>query len=249
MTTPRFYLPQPLEQDSCITLPQDVAHRVRSVLRLRCHDDLIVFNGDGGEFMARIASIDKKSVLVDVLTWQQGIAKSPLTILLAQCIARGEKMDYIVQKAVELGVTFITPVISEFCNVRLDNERLQQRLQHWQKVAIHASEQCGRCDVPPILPATKLMSWLSTPILDYSRIVLSPVDGGANCGVSFHPEQGVPQRIALLVGSEGGLSSAEIEMAQTQGFSPCRLGPRILRTETAALVAISILQAYCGDLQ
>lgn len=239
---PRIYLAQPLTTNSSITLPQDIAHRLQHVLRLGCDDELVVFNGEGGEFQAKIATINKKQINVDILEWQAGIAESPLIIHLGQGIARGEKMDFIIQKAVELGANFITPLFTEFCNVKLEGERLQQRLQHWQKVAVHACEQSGRCHVPRILPAQAFSQWMDT-ITDYLRIILSPEAESGLYKISVTHTQ----KIALLVGSEGGISSNETAAAIAQGFYACRLGPRILRTETAALVALSILQAKFGD--
>ena len=253
MAIPRVYLSPPLKANTKIIIPQDIAHRLQNVLRLRSGDELIVFNGQeerGGEFAARIEAIDKKQMLVNVLEWQTGIAESSLVIHLGQGIARGEKMDIIVQKAVELGVNFITPLVTEFCNVRLEGERLQQRLQHWQKVAVHASEQCGRCFVPQILPVQTLSQWMKTNneviSSDYLRITLSPAAETSFDNLPFNINE--KKKIALLVGPEGGISPQEMTDTLAHGFYACKIGPRILRTETAALVALSILQDRFGDL-
>jgi 16S rRNA (uracil1498-N3)-methyltransferase len=166
-----------------------------------------------------------------------------LNLWLAQGISRGEKMDYTIQKAVELGVTKIIPLITERCNVRLDEERSQKRLQHWEKIIISATEQCGRNQIPEILPPQSLTHWLKNRVADYF-FVLSPT------ATQKLSEMSIPKtaRIALLIGPEGGLSDQEIDYLTQQQFIPISLGPRILRTETAAIAAITAFQCYFGDL-
>lgn len=196
----------------------------------------------GGEYIAKLIAIDKKTARIHIEKFQAGILESPLKIHLGQSIARGEKMDFIVQKAVELGVSEITPLFSEFCNVRLEQERSTKRISHWQEIAIHAAEQCGRCIVPKINITQNLKSWAEQVTAEL-KLVLSPI-----ANQSLQTIKTTTHSTAILIGPEGGLSEKEISFAVQCNFISVKLGPRVLRTETAALVAASILQAKIGDM-
>ena len=222
---------------------EKASHHLSRVLRATVGEVLTVFNGEGGEYEAVITQITKKNVQVDIKQFSARDVESPLQIHLAQGIARGEKMDFIVQKAVELGVTHIIPLITERCNVRLDSEREEKRLQHWQSVVISACEQSGRNRVPQISAPQTLSSWLTQVQSDY-RFVLTPhvqTKLIKEKSRSSHPS------MMLLIGPEGGLSEQEIALAMKHQFIPLSLGPRILRTETAGIAAISVLQYAFGD--
>lgn len=244
MPGPRIYQPLPLQPDQTLQLTEQASHHLARVLRAQVGDALIIFNGQGGEYEASITEITKKSVHVKLLHFQARESESPVHIHLAQGMARGEKMDVIVQKAVELGVTHITPLITERCNVRLDKDREEKRLAHLEAVMISACEQSGRNRIPLLDAPISYPLWLSTVKADLA-FVLSP-----------HVDHKLPQlelsdhaSIILLIGPEGGLSDQEVELAIQQGFLPLNLGPRILRTETASLAAISTLQWQYGDFR
>jgi 16S rRNA (uracil1498-N3)-methyltransferase len=229
MTT-RIYQAIPLTISSTIQLDAEASHHLARVLRASVSDPVIVFNGQGDEYAGTIIRIDKKYVTVELTKQFVRSAESTLEIWLAQGISRGEKMDFTIQKAVELGVSKIIPLFTERCNVKLDQERSEKRLKHWQSVVISACEQSGRNQVPEVLPPNILDAWLKTIQADYC-FVLSPV--------AEHKlkKQTIPPgaRVILLIGPEGGLSEREIQSATEQGFLPLNLGPRVLRTETAAL--------------
>jgi len=262
MTIPRIYLPQCIVVNTTITLDRDTSHHLLNVLRLRCGDELILFNGCGqgqeqrGEFRAQLIRIEKKLAVIAVGGSDAhtcGIPESPLALHLAQGVIGGTKMDYVVQKAVELGVKSITPLFMEFGNVKLNAERLQQRVDHWQKIALHASEQCGRCYVPKVLMAQQLHEWLATMPVATSvvesklKVTLHPHSSSSLVALS-EVSAGNEKDVVLLVGVEGGLSPTEIVLVRQYGFIGCHLGPRILRADTAAVVALSILQAQYGDI-
>lgn len=239
MTT-RIYQAIPLRLNQTITLDEKASHHLARVLRVNVEDNIIVFNGEGGEYEAVIKKIDKKTVHVDIVNFHPQDRESPLDIYLAQGIARGEKMDFIVQKAVELGVKKIIPLITERCNVRLDQEREEKRLLHWRAVAISACEQSGRNRIPDVSAPMALVDWLPQAKAD-KCFILAP---HAETKLS---ETNKPASIALLIGSEGGLSEKEIDLACQHHFIPLNLGPRILRTETAPVAALAILQMKFGD--
>jgi 16S rRNA (uracil1498-N3)-methyltransferase len=239
----RVYQPVPLHIQATIRLEQKAGHHLVHVLRARTGDKLTLFNGAGGEYESVIVNIDKKGVDVNITSFMPREVEPPCHIYLAQGLARGEKMDFIVQKAVELGVQKIIPLLTEHCNVRLDNERKEKRLQHWQGIAVNACEQCGRNRLPGITSPISFETWLPT------------VKAGLCFVLSPHVQNKLPTdtlpscaSIVLLIGPEGGLSDNEIKAAIQHGFLPLNLGPRVLRTETASLAAITILQYRHGDL-
>lgn len=225
-----------------LRLDEQASHHLARVLRANVGDEVVLFNGQGGEFEAVIKQIDKKGVDVEVRCFNAREVESPITICLAQGIARGEKMDLIVQKAVELGVAQVVPLLTERCNVRLDTARETKRVQHWRAVAVSACEQSGRNRIPEITGTQDLTEWLKQVQADY-RFVLSP-----HIAAKL-PELNVANQtsIALLIGPEGGLSEEEIQLALTHGFLALNLGPRVLRTETASIAALSVLQYCYGD--
>ncbi len=237
----RIYQPQPLIVSAEIQLDEKASHHLARVLRAKVGEEISVFNGkEQGEYPAKITAIDKKFVSVKLETFIPTQKESPLSIELAQGIARGEKMDFIIQKAVELGVAKITPIITERCNVRLDKEREEKRLTHWESVIISACEQCGRNTLPILMPAITLTDWIAKAQADL-KIILSPHTKKTSLPLSnIHS-------IALLIGPEGGLSRNEETAAEQQGFQALQLGPRILRTETASLAAITAMQCQFGD--
>ena len=241
MTTPRFYCPEILAQSGTAELPEQAAHHAARVLRLQVGDRVSVFTGRGGEGEARITDIGKRNVTVEIVDWHAVERESPLQVLLAQAISAGEKMDFTLQKAVELGIGNIQPLASERSVVRLSGERAEKRVAHWQGVVVAACEQSGRNHVPEVAPIRPLLDWLGQQD-EGLRLMLSPV---AEVGLRDLPKP--TGNITLLVGPEGGLSPAEAEAAQRYGFTPVRLGARVLRTETAALAALAAMQTLWGD--
>lgn len=244
MSLSRIYQATSLVINQSFRLDDKASHHLARVLRAKVGDELVVFNGEGGEFRAHITHIDKKGVDVNLSHFDMREVESPVKILLAQGIARGEKMDFIVQKAVELGASGIIPLVTERCNVRLDQEREEKRLQHWQSVVISACEQSGRNRIPTVSAPQSLKTWLPSVQAD-QRFVLSP-----------HVENRLPTpslaagaTIVLLIGPEGGLSDQEVELSLKHQFVPILLGPRVMRTETASLAALTILQSIYGDMR
>ena len=242
MTITRIFQSVTLTPETTLRLDEKSSHHVARVLRAATGDLLTLFNGEGGEYSAVIKQIEKKHVTVQINQFIPRDTESSLNIHLAQGIARGEKMDFIVQKAVELGVKKITPLISERCNVRLDNEREEKRIQHWRSIAISACEQSGRNRIPEIQSPVTLSDWLLEAKADLC-FVLSP-----------HVQEKLPSShlskdasVLLLIGPEGGLSDAEVTAAMQKHFLPLNLGPRVLRTETATIAAITVLQYQFGD--
>lgn len=225
-----------------LELSHEAGQHVGVVLRMREGDTITLFCGDNREFEAKLVSVHKNRVSVALLASHVVNCESPRAIHLAQAISKGDRMETVVQKAVELGVASITPVITSRCVVKLDNERMQKKCGQWQSVAIAACEQSGRNVVPIIHPVLSLAEYLKTS-LPAMKFVLYP-----NAGKSWRDYEFVSTDMGLLIGPEGGLSSEEISLLFKHHFVPLGLGPRVLRTETAALVALSVLQAVCGDL-
>jgi 16S rRNA (uracil1498-N3)-methyltransferase len=239
----RIYQAVALSKQAIIRLDEKASHHLARVLRASVGDQVVLFNGQGGEYLATITHIDKKGVDVQINEFVAKETKSPINICLAQGIARGEKMDFIVQKAVELGVTSIVPLVTERCNVRLTGEREEKRLQHWQSIVVSACEQSGRNDVPEVSAPTPVAEWMQTVKADVC-FVLSPHVA------EKLPVQALPGNasVVLMIGPEGGLSEREVELAIKHGFLPLNLGPRVLRTETATVAAMAVLQCCYGDL-
>ena len=238
MRLSRFFIDAPLSLGQH-ELPEAQAHYIGRVLRHAVGDAVQLFDGSGHEYLGELIEVGKKNVRVELREAIDGLSESPLRIHLGQGLSRGERMDWAIQKATELGVNAITPIFSERCEVRLKDERADKRLLHWRQVAISACEQCGRSTVPVIHPPLLLADWLKQAEADL-KLVLHPV---AEPLVS-HAK---PLSLAFLIGPEGGLTDGEVQSAQNAGFHAARLGPRVLRTETAPVVALSVAQQLWGD--
>jgi 16S rRNA (uracil1498-N3)-methyltransferase len=244
----RCFVDLPLRSGSSLTLPSAPSAHVARVLRLRAGAMLTLFDGHGGEFEAEIESVSKDGVSVQVGAHTALEREAPIAVTLLQCLARGERMDWIVQKATELGVTQIVPVHSEHSLVRLDPATAARRRAHWQAVAIGACEQSGRNRVPSILPIHAFGEACTAPSAAVRRLLLAPeAELSLAAAASQASVAGTDPAFALLVGPEGGLSAPESALALAAGWSACRLGPRVLRTETAPLAALACLQALVGD--
>lgn len=247
MNPPRFFCRMPLSKGLRADLPEGVARHVSKVLRLRENDLVTLFDGSGGEYVARIVASGRSAVSVEVLEWHALERESPLVITLVQALQAGEKMDLTVQKAVELGVSSIVPVVSRRGVVRLEGERAVRRVEHWRAVAASACEQCGRNRVPGVAALTGLERWLaqaSQP--NVRRLMLAP---GAPDTLATLTAPLAGERIELLIGAEGGLAPEEMQAAGQAGFLTVRLGPRVLRTETAGLAALAAMQCLWGDFR
>lgn len=238
MRLSRFFIDAPLSLGQH-ELPETQAHYIGRVLRHAVGDKVQLFDGSGLEYVGELTDVGKKNVRVELREQHSGQPVSPLHIHLGQGLSRGERMDWAIQKATELGANEISLIVSERCEVRLKDERADKRLAHWRQVAISACEQCGRSVVPIIHPPINLNQWLSQTTAEL-RLVLHPV---AEPWTS-HPR---PESLAFLIGPEGGLSDNEVSLAKTHGFHAARLGPRVLRTETAPVVALSVAQQLWGD--
>ena len=242
MRIPRIFTGQQLQANARIELESGPSQHISRALRMRVGDELILFNGNGGAYPAQIAALDKKSVVVTTADILEQELESPLAIHLGIAISRGDRMDWVVQKATELGAYSVTPLFTERTEVKLAGERADKKIRHWQQVATSACEQCGRNRLPVINSLQPLHSWLMATEAE-RKFVLHHRSDTATTSSSK------PTSVALLVGPEGGLSKEEINAAEQAGYQPLRLGPRVLRTETAPLAAIAILQARWGDMQ
>lgn len=241
MRIPRFFEAQPLAHDSEITLSDSVTQHVSRSLRMRPEEQIILFNGDGLEHKAMLTEITKRNVIARIIESSEPNSESPLTISIGQTLSRGERMDYAVQKSTEMGVNTITPLFSERCEVKLPKERQEKRVNHWQQIAISACEQSGRTVPPKVTFPADLKTWLGAQEAELKFVL------------HHHSEQpltelAAPKSIALLIGPEGGLSQNEVELAVQHGFKPLTLGPRVMRTETAPVAALSLLNYLWGDL-
>ena len=243
MRIPRIYLPHPLRPGHDVQLPTQAGEHIARVLRLEAGHPLRLFNGDGHEYVAELALVAKRSVSARVLSSTTMDRESPLRITLGQGIARGDKMDWILQKATELGVARIVPLVSERTEVKLGAERAERRLAHWRAVIASACEQCGRNRLPELLEPVRLANWAAA-VADEGGLRLA-LDPRGDVAVRDLP---VVRAATLAVGPEGGLSEQDLATLQHAGFRGLRLGPRILRTETAGLAALASLQAIHGDL-
>jgi len=245
MRTIRIHVELPLAIGSELNLPAQAAEHVARVLRMAPGAPLTVFNGDGHDYDAVILAVGKREVSLRVEQCREIGNESPLRLTLAQGVARGEKMDLIVQKATELGVARIVPLLTERSEVKLDAARAEKRLAHWRAVAASACEQSGRAHVPAVEPAQPLQAWLDGLAgHDALRLALLPEATRQAGGLAFGTDGGL-----LVVGPEGGLGERDVAALEAAGFAGLRLGPRILRTETAGLTALAALQALHGDLR
>ena len=238
MRLSRFFIDAPLSLGQH-ELPEAQAHYIGRVLRHAAGDAVQLFDGSGQEYLGALIEVGKKAVRVELREQLAGQAESPLRIHLGQGLSRGERMDWAIQKATELGAAVITPIVSERCEVRLKDERADKRLAHWRQVAISACEQCGRSVLPVIHAPITLAEW-QAHVQAELKLVLHPVAAP----LESHTR---PHSLAFLIGPEGGLSETEVEQAKAAGFHAARLGPRVLRTETAPVVALAVAQQLWGD--
>ena len=243
MANLRFYTNNPLTLGVTIQLSESAAAHATRALRLNVGDNAIVFNGDGFNYDCELTSINKNTVFAIITAATQVNNESPLRITLLQAISSGDRMDFTIQKAVELGVTRIQPISSQRSVVKLSAERAEKRTDHWQNIAISACEQSGRAVVPKVDAPISLQHWLAAnPQHSTTRILLNPV-GAMRLAEMAKPND----ETQLLIGAEGGLAQHEIDLACSHGFQSIVLGPRILRTETAALTTIAAMQTLWGD--
>lgn len=239
MRVSRFHLDADLCEGEHL-LEGDLAHYVGRVLRLSPGAAIQVFNGSGQEWPGQIIEVGKREVRVTLGPSVAGLAEPALTVHLGQALSRGERMDWAIQKAVELGVSEITPLFTERCEVKLQGERADKRQGHWQQIAVSACEQCGRSVIPIIHPPQQLDAWLESLQCELKLVLHHRTEQD----LSSRPR---PASIGLLIGPEGGLSPEEISRAVAAEFVAARFGPRVLRTETAPVVALSVVQQLWGD--
>ena len=243
MNLPRFYCREALSPGAHVELPEPVARHAVRVLRMPPGAPMVLFDGRGGQYLAHIERIERDRVYAELAGWQDVECESPLSVTLVQALQAGDKMDFTIQKAVELGVRDIVPVESRRSVLRLAGERAAKRVAHWQGVVASACEQCGRNQVPLVAPVEKLENWLARPANGVLRLMLDP-EAEASFA-SMRPEGPVQ----LLIGAEGGLDPQEMIAAKQAGFRAVRMGPRVLRTETAGLAALAVMQAMWGDFR
>ena len=243
MRIPRIYVPHPLQPGRDIELPTQAGEHIARVLRLEHGHPIVLFNGDGREFDATLSSLAKRAVTATVTAVRDVDRESPLALTLAQGIARGEKMDWILQKATELGVARIAPIVTERTEVKLDEERAERRMLHWNSVIAGACEQCGRARLPQLEPPLRLDRWLAG-LEETTALRLALLPGG---DVAPQALPTLTDGAVLCVGPEGGFSDNDVALLRLAGFTGLRLGPRILRTETAGIAALAALQALQGD--
>ena len=242
MRVTRLHVESPLGVGNRVTLPEAVAGHLLRVLRAQVGDACVLFNGDGNDYDARIIASGKRDAEVEITAARAAGNESPLRIVLLQALARGEKMDWILQKATELGVAAIVPVASERSEIRLDGERAAKRVAHWRSVVVSACEQSGRATIPGVAIPGSLAQAMAALPAGVRRLLLDPQ---ATQGMSA---PGIPAAgIVLAIGPEGGWSTRDRDTLRANGFDGLRLGPRVLRTETAGIAAIAALQARHGD--
>ncbi|WP_426341689.1 16S rRNA (uracil(1498)-N(3))-methyltransferase [Pseudoduganella sp. S-14] len=240
---PRFHVPQPLAAGQQLELPADVAHHV-NVVRMEPGDTLTLFNGNGGEYTAVLTDVQKKKAWAEIKVFDPREAELPFAVTLAQALPEGSKMDWIIEKAVELGVAGIQPLAARRCVVRLSAERAEKKLEHWNGIVVSASEQCGRNRLASVAAPQEFREWISQQDL-HKRVILTP---RATKSLADWARHQPAQALSIMVGPEGGFSDEEEAEALRHGVLPLSIGPRVLRTETAALAAVSILSAAWGGI-
>lgn len=243
MRVPRFYVPQPCVVGQEFTLPDTTFRHAVQVLRLGVGEPLILFNGEGGEYAAQMGNISKRSASVLIDSFSALDTESPVHLTLVQAIIKLDKMDFALQKAVELGANTIQPLITQRSVVRIGKEQVDKKLQHWEGIVVAACEQSGRTRMPSVQAPLTLERWLETPCTG-TRMILAPGDFPR---INALPSD-LPTPIALLIGPEGGFTDEEVETCVQAGVMPVSLGPRILRAETASIAALALLQHRFGDL-
>lgn len=242
MRVARLYVAMPLETGNTLTLNADSSHYLRTVLRLKTAQTVILFNNTGGEYLSTLLEVSRKTVKVSIDKTINRSVESPLVVSIGMGISRSDRMDMAVQKSVELGVNSITPLMTQRCNVVIKKDKAEQKLKHWQKIAQHAAEQCGRTVVPQINAIISFSSWINQPFDKALKIFLDP-----HADTSLTQLQSEQGKVILLTGAEGGFCEQEKQMAISHQFTPIRLGQRILRTETASLAALAAVQLLWGD--
>ena len=240
---PRFHIPQPLAIGQLVTLPDTVAHHIQ-VLRLAQGELITLFNGEGGEYSATLTLIERRSATVEIKAHHPRDVELPFAITLAQALPEGSKMDWIIEKAIELGVSGFQPLAAQRCVVRLSAERAEKKMDHWRGIIESASEQSGRNRLAQLAPLQDYKQWITQQDM-HRRIILTPRAQQSLPDWARH--QG-PQAVTLVIGPEGGLSEQEEEAALRHGALALAMGPRILRTETAALAAVGALSAIWGGM-
>ncbi|MFT2111809.1 16S rRNA (uracil(1498)-N(3))-methyltransferase [Marinomonas sp. 2405UD68-3] len=243
MRIPRVFIDLPLSENSHHPLPESTFNHLCKVLRLKSGHPLIVFNGHGGQYKATLENVEKRTAEISIGSFMELHNESPIKVSLGQSLSRGERMDYAIQKAVEAGVYSIQPLFSDRCEVKLNDSRIEKRVQHWQQIAISAAEQCGRGVVPKVYRPILLEEWvvncketLRLTLHHHTKKNLTKLHKPEDC------------KVAVLIGPEGGLTEKEVEISNKQGFSSLALGPRVLRTETAPVVILTALNVIWGDL-
>lgn len=242
MRIPRLFIDGALQSDSRLHLDRNAAHYVTNVLRLKKPAELTVFNGLGGEYSAVLTEVSRHSATIEIGAWKQPNVEPSISIELALGICRGERMDFAVQKAVELGVNKITPLRTQRCVVHLNAAQGLQKCVHWRKIVQSACEQCGRTTLPGVSEPADLINWLNCP--RGIKLLLDP-----KASKALNQIDGLHQDFTLLSGPEGGFTEDEMLNATGAGFEPVRLGPRILRAETSALASVTAIQTLWGDFR
>lgn len=240
---PRFYIDAPLATGQLLDLPAEVAHHIH-VVRLAPGDALTLFNGAGGQYEAELVEVGKKRATAEIKAFDGREAELPYPVTLAQALPEGTKMDWIIEKAVELGVTAVQPLAARRCVVRLSAERAQKKLEHWQGVIVAAAEQSGRNRLAALDGPVDFRDWLGAPATG-PRLLMSP---RATASLVEWARQAGPQPVTLLVGPEGGFTDEEEDAAVRAGATMVSMGPRVLRTETAALAAVAMLNGLWGGM-
>ncbi len=240
---PRFHVQQSLAAGQQLELPADVAHHI-NVVRMEPGDTLTLFNGDGGEYTAVLTDVQKKKAWAEIKVFDPREAELPFAVTLAQALPEGSKMDWIIEKAVELGVAGIQPLAARRCVVRLSAERAEKKLEHWNGIVVSASEQCGRNRLASVAAPLEFRDWIARQDL-HKRVILTPRATESLADWARHQPA---QALSIMVGPEGGFSDEEEAEALRHGALPLSIGPRVLRTETAALAAVSILSAAWGGI-
>ena len=245
MRNPRLFTDQSLTPGDQVVLEGAIAQHLGRVLRARAGERIVLFNGDGREFAAQVLTVSKREVSVDI-----GAAFTPQTeslvhTTLGLCLSKGDRFDWAIQKATELGVGAIAPLYSERVDFSIPPDRIEKRIAHWQQIAISACEQCGRVKVPSITPPQPLVSWVENVSAEKKWVLHCADNTDASASAVT---QGTPQDAALLIGPEGGLTDQEFAAASAEGFQLLQLGPRVLRTETAPTAALSVLSVFWGEM-
>ncbi|WP_199102963.1 16S rRNA (uracil(1498)-N(3))-methyltransferase [Aquitalea sp. ASV11] len=238
---PRFFIETALAAGQTLSLPDAVVRHIQ-VLRLKEGDSLTLFNGQGGEYQASLLSLQKRDASCEITRFDDISRESPIWLGLAQAISSGDRMEFTLQKGVEMGVSLFQPIAAERSVVKLSGDRADKRVQRWQEIVQSACEQCGRNTLPQVLPILSLNEWLQQQQQADARLILSPLGTQKLADIAS-----APKRAWLMAGPEGGYSAREEGAALDAGWTPLKLGPRILRTETAALAAVAAVQAVWGD--